>query len=141
MTEVPLELYRERYPELKTLDAYYGAPDVEPIVGDAFNGVPPEGNVIANNVCFGDWLDITWHAKRELFDIRDNCVAKSMDEIGGPETGFRLPEDFPAWDKGFQPIPFEKIGLQPDADRRRLEQNAFPVETAQGHRWLGMFIK
>ncbi len=120
LQDIPLSLYRERYPEMKSLDAWYGPPDGDAITGDAFTGVPPEGNVIAHNVCIGDWLDITWHAKEELFDIRDNYVADDMTQVGGPETGFKLPEESPAWEKGFQPIPFDKIGLQPNEDRQRL---------------------
>ncbi len=50
LNSVPLDLYRKRYPEMKTLDAYYGSPGGAAIAGDAFTGVPPEGNVIAHNV-------------------------------------------------------------------------------------------
>lgn len=122
LADVPLDLYRQRYPEMKTLDACYGAPDGAPIVGDAFKGVPPEGNRILRNVCVGDWLEIGWHAQRELFDVRDNYVTRDMAQVGGPESGFRIPKDSPAWEKGFKPIPFQKIGLQDNKDRRRLAQ-------------------
>lgn len=120
LADVPLDLYRERYPEMKSLDAWYGPPDGDPITGDAFTGVPPEGNRILRNVCAGDWLEIGWHADRKLFDVRDNYVTKDLAHTGGPETGFRIPKDSPAWKTGFQPIPFKKIGLQDDQDRRRL---------------------
>lgn len=120
LQDIPLDLYRERYPELKTLDAHYGAPDGEPILGDNFKGVPPEGNRILHNVCVGDWLEIAWHAKEDLFDVRDNYVTDDLRQVGGPETGFPIPEDSPAWAAGFQAIPFEHIGLQPDEDRQRL---------------------
>jgi len=120
LNAVPLELYRERYPELKTLDAYYGPPGGEPIVGDAFTGIPPEGNVIARNVCIGAWKEITWHADKKTFDIQDNFVTDDMGQVGGPKTGFKLPADSPAWENGFKPIPFDEIGLRPDADRERL---------------------
>lgn len=128
LLDVPLDLYRERYPELKSLDAHYGPPGGAPIEGEAFQGVPAEGNVIARNVCIGDWLKLIWHAEEKHFDIRDNFVTDDLAHAGGPETGFRLPEDSPAWETGFQPIPFEKIGLQSDPDRQRLERLRNPGE-------------
>lgn len=120
LKSVPLDLYRERYPEMKTLDAYYGTPEGDPIVGDAFKGIPPEGNVIARNVCVGDWKEITWRADESIFDIRDNFVTADLTHTGGSETGFQLPEHSPAWDTGFKPIPFDRIGLREDSDRQRL---------------------
>jgi hypothetical protein len=120
--EVPLDLYRERYPALKSLDAYYGEPGGEPILGDAFTGIPPEGNVIARNVCAGDWIKMFWHADEAMFDIRDNVVLDDPAQIGGPETGFHLPENSPAWEMGFEPIPFRKIGLYLDEDRTSLPE-------------------
>jgi hypothetical protein len=35
---------------------------------------------------------------------------------------FRIPPDSPVWKTGFQPIPFEQIGLQRDPLRQELEQ-------------------
>ncbi len=122
LNAVPLNLYRERYPEMKTLDAYYGIPGGDPIVGDAFTGIPPEGNVIARNVCLGDWTQIAWQADERLFQIHDNYVINDRKQIGGPETGFPLSKDSPAWEMGFKPIPFDRIGLQENEDRRRLEK-------------------
>jgi hypothetical protein len=121
---VPLDLYRQRYPELKTLDAYYGPPSGAPIIGDAFTGIPPEGNVIARNVCIGKWKEITWHAEEKLFDIRDNFVMKDRKQAGNPKTGFKLPKNSPAWEMGFKCIPFEQIGLQKSADRKHLRRDA-----------------
>ncbi|MBN2329463.1 MAG: right-handed parallel beta-helix repeat-containing protein [Candidatus Omnitrophica bacterium] len=121
LNSVPLDIYRERYPELKTLDAYYGSPGGDPIVGGAFTGVPPEGNVIARNVCLGDWIEIGWHADKKLFDIHDNFVTNDQKQVSSPETGFHLSKDSPAWEMGFKPIPFDRIGLQENEDRRRLE--------------------
>jgi hypothetical protein len=117
---VPAGLYRERYPALKTLDAYYGPPGGNPIVGADFKGIPPEGNVIARNVCIGKWKEITWHAEEGLFDIRDNFVTTAPKQAGGPQTGFRLPRNSPAWENGFKPIPFDEIGLYSDRYRKRL---------------------
>jgi hypothetical protein len=118
--EMPQDLYRERYPAIKTLDAYYGAPGAPQLIGETFKGIPPEGNVVARNVCFGKWKDIAWHADEKLFDIRDNYVTEDMAGVSGPEKGFELPQDSPAWKTGFSPIPFKEIGLYPDEDRTRL---------------------
>ncbi len=120
LAAVPSALYRERYPTLRSLDTWYGSPDGPAIVGAAFKGVPPENNVIARNVCVGKWLDLGWHARAEMFDVRDNFVTSRTNQIATPARGFRLPKDSPAWKLGFQPIPFDQIGPRPDADRRRL---------------------
>ncbi len=120
LNSVPLDLYRKRYPEMKTLDAYYGSPGGAAIAGYAFTGVPPEGNVIAHNVCMGDWIDITWHAQETLFDIHGNFVTNDRKQIGEPKTGFQLPKDSPAWETGFKPIPFDRIGLQECEERNQL---------------------
>jgi hypothetical protein len=119
---VPAALYRNRYPELSSLDAYYGPPGGPAIVGAAFHGVPPEGNVIARNVCLGKWLETGWHAKPESFDVRANFVTQDPAQIAAPAEGFRLPKNSPAWKLGFVAIPFDRIGPQPDDDRERLER-------------------
>jgi hypothetical protein len=120
LAAVPSALYRERYPALKSLDAYYGPPNGPAIAGAAFKGVPPAGNVIARNVCVGKWLDLGWHAKSEMFEVQDNFVTTDRKQVGVAVDGFRLPKDSPAWKLGFQPIPFDQIGPRPDADRKRL---------------------
>jgi hypothetical protein len=121
LDSIPLELYRQKYPEMKTLDKYYGAPGEEPKTGDVFNGIPPEGNKIIKNVCIGNWSDITWHADSAIFDIRDNFVTKDRDQAGNPANGFRLPINSPALKMGFEQIPFDKIGIQSDNDRKQPE--------------------
>ena len=120
LAAVPSALYRERYPALKSLDAFYGPPVGPAIVGAGFKGVPPEGNVIARNVCVGKWLDVGWHGKLEMFDVRDNFV--TTNQVASPADDFKLPRDSPAWKHGFQPIRFDQIGPRPDADRKRLAQ-------------------
>jgi hypothetical protein len=121
LAAVPAGLYRERYPAMKSLDAYYGSPDGPAIVGAAFKGVPPDGNVLAHNVCVGKWLDVGWHGKLEMFDVRDNFV--TTDRIASPADGFRLSSDSPAWKHGFKPIPFGQIGPRLDADRNAIKGN------------------
>ena len=120
LAAVPQPLYRERYPALLSLDRWYGPPGGPAITGTAFQGVPAGDNVIARNVCFGKWLDVAWHAKPEDLQVRDNyVVAESKPAPAGP-PGFRLPPDSPAFKLGFQAIPFDQVGLRPDADRQRL---------------------
>jgi hypothetical protein len=120
LTEVPLALYRERYPELKSLDRYYGPPEGPAITGDAFKGVPPEGNVIKRNIAVGKWLELGWHAKSEHVDVRHNLVVADPKFVAADKQDFRLRRNSPAFKLGFQAIPFEKIGLRHDADRKRL---------------------
>ena len=122
LAAVPAVLYRERYPALKSLDAYYGPPGGPGIVGAAFKGVPPEGNVIVRNVCVGKWFDVGWHGKPGMFDVRDNFVTTDPKQVGVAADGFRLPRDSPAWKHGFQPIPFDQIGPRPDADRDSIKK-------------------
>jgi hypothetical protein len=122
LAAMPSALYRERYPALKSLDAWYGPPGGPAIVGAAFKGVPPEQNVIARNVCVGKWLDVGWHGKAEMFEVRDNFVTTDPRQAAAAADGFRLPKDSPAWRLGFQPIPFDQIGPRPNADRKRLAQ-------------------
>lgn len=117
---MPPDLYRQRYPELKTLDAYYGSPGSDPITGELFKGVPPEGNVITHNVCFGKWLEISWNAKKELFQLDDNYTSENFNGIGNPDNHFQIPNDSPVWKTGFQPIPIGQIGLQLNKDRQSI---------------------
>ena len=120
LAAVPAGLYRERYPAMKSLDAFYGPPGGPAITGDAFVGVPPEGNSIVRNVCYGKWFDTGWHAKQENFEVRDNFTAQDPNVVVSNAGRFKLPKDSPAWKLGFRPIPFEQIGLRNDATRRRL---------------------
>ncbi len=126
LTEVPLALYRQRYPEMKSLDRYYGPPDGPAIAGDAFKGVPPEGNLIARNVCDGKWLEAGWHATAGILRLENNLTnaAASLAVAPGDQsrvTDFALKKDSPAWALGFRPIPLEQIGLHDDELRRALK--------------------
>ena len=118
LKEVPANLYRERYPAIKTLDRYYGKPGDKPITGKDFKGIPPEGNVIVTNVCFGPWKEITEFADEKIFDIRNNYITDDLNKVGTPETGFIIPPDSPVWATGFKPIPFSEIGLYSDHYRK-----------------------
>jgi Right handed beta helix region len=119
LAAVPLELYRQRYPELKSLDTWYGAPGQPALAGKAFQGVPPEGNVISRNVCVGKWLEAGWQAKPESLDVRDNLVVTDLRQVGSSAEGFKISKDSPAWKLGFKPIPFDEIGLIDASHRKR----------------------
>lgn len=125
LAEVPLDLYRARYPELKALDRYYGPPNSPAITGEAFKGIPPEGNVLARNVCVGKWLEVGWHAKPEMLRIENNLtnaatsLARTITDQSTARD-FVLKRDSAAFALGFQPIPVERIGLRDDALRQEL---------------------
>jgi hypothetical protein len=126
LTEVPLGLYRERYPDMKLLDKYYGPPEGPSITGKAFTGVPPENNVIARNVCVGKWLEAGWHAQLEMLRLESNVTVTASSITGvksdsSRATDFELNKDSPAWDSGFKRIPVEQIGLYGDELRRELK--------------------
>ncbi len=105
---MPQELYRSRYPAISDLDRYYATT----------NGVPPENNVVARNVCFGKWLEAGWHSKPEILKMQNNFVTNQVPAAMSEQMEFRLAKDSPAWRDGFQPIPFEQIGLRTDEYRK-----------------------
>jgi len=115
LTKVPLPLYRERYPAMESLDAFYGPPDGPTIVGDAFKGVPPENNVVARNVCVGKWLNVYWHAALPMLRLESNLTNANPRFVREPSDqarakDFGLQPDSPAWPLGFEQIPVEQIG-------------------------------
>ncbi len=120
LAAMPAALYRERYPAMKDLDRYYGPPEGPAITGDAFIGVPPTNNVVAQNICLGKWLSVNWHAKTNMLALRDNHVGQDPGFVAPDKLDFRLKPDAPALPAGFQPIPFEKIGLVDDEYRHDL---------------------
>jgi hypothetical protein len=129
LQEVPLALYRERYPALKTLDAYYGPPDGPAIAGAAFKGVPPENNVVARNICVGKWLKEYWHAAPGTLRLENNLPDAAASFVHTPTNpvcakDFALRPDSPAWKLGFQEIPLDRIGLYQDELRASLQGRA-----------------
>lgn len=121
LAAVPAALYRERYPEIRALDAFYGPPGGPALTGTAFTGIPAENNRIARNVCVGKWLELGWHASAAGFTVTNNYVTTNRLAVGSAAEGFPLPRQSPAWKLGFKPIPFDQIGPRRDADRRHLE--------------------
>ena len=120
MATVPSALYRERYPALKSLDAYYGPPQGPSIQGTAFKGIPAEANVITRNVCVGKWFEAGWHATTNQFDLRNNYVTSDSKQVGPAADGFPIAAESPAWKTGFSPVPFDQIGIRQNSDRARL---------------------
>ncbi|MHB9024713.1 MAG: right-handed parallel beta-helix repeat-containing protein [Armatimonadota bacterium] len=97
--------YSTRYPKLLELEPYYARAER--------TGIPPEGNVVARNVCRGGkWLDIYWHAKPEIVDIRDNLTDADPHFVDASKENFQLKDDSPAYARGFKRIPVEQIGLK-----------------------------
>jgi hypothetical protein len=125
LAAVPQDLYRRRYPAVADLDRYYAKRD----------GVPPENNIAARNVCAGKWLEIGWHAKPEWLKLENNYVGADPGFVAPDKLDFRLKPDSPAWGVGFQPIPVERIGIQ--ADKPRPPQPTVPRAADSRRRHLG----
>ena len=115
LAKVPLPLYRESYPALKSLDRFYGSPADPTSQGEAFKGIPPENNLVARNICVGKWLKVYWHATEQMLALENNLTnaasafAKPINDKS-PATDFQLSPDSPAWKLGFQQIPLDQIG-------------------------------
>ncbi len=92
--------YAERYPRLADLEKYY----------ERDEGVPPEGNVVARNICVGEWLSIHWHAQPQMVEVRANLVDQDPRFVDAEAMNFQLREDSPAWELGFERIPLGQIG-------------------------------
>ncbi len=94
--------YSTRYPQLADLVPYYA--------GD--EGVPPGNIVVEHNICVrSQLLKITWGgANQGMVDSRDNLVDTDPLFVDPAAGDFRLKMDSPAYEHGFKPIPFEKIG-------------------------------
>ncbi len=124
----PLDLYRARYPALKGLDAWYGPPAGPAIEGRAFRGVPPEGNIVARNICVGKWLDVGWRAQPEMLRVENNLTNADPGFAAAPAeparpADFDLKPDSSAWKLGFEKIPLADIGLRQDELRAALPRD------------------
>ena len=105
--------YSVRYPELAQLDRYYRAG----------KGIPPEGNAVVRNISRGGkWLQIHWHAEPEMVNVGDNLANQDPHFVDEAGMDFRLRDDSPAYQVGFERIPIEKIGLYVDEYRSKLSE-------------------
>ena len=126
LAEVPLALYRQRYPEMKSLDRFYGPPEGPAITSEAFKGLPADDNVVARNVCVGKWVEVGWHATANTLRLENNLTNAAPSLVALPNdqsraTDFALKKNSPAWALGFQRIPVEQIGLREDELRSALK--------------------
>jgi hypothetical protein len=123
---VPAALYRERYPDIRSLDPYYPPRDSKDQKNPVFKGIPPEGNVVAGNICVGPWLNLTWHALPEWIQIENN-VTNHPNTFIRPLPSLPRPCDFQVsagvLEKIGKPtsIPCDQIGLQATDLRRLVE--------------------
>ena len=125
LAEVPSELYRQRYPELKSLDADYGPPGGPALTGEAFRGVPPTGNQVKGNLNVGRWMDVGWNATPHDVLVQGNLLSEDPGFIRTPgspvrATDFALRDEASALKAGFPILPLEQIGPQEEGWRRRL---------------------
>lgn len=97
------DLWRTRYPELATIL------DNDPAA--------PKGNVVTRNVSFGGRWEEIEDVARPYVTMTDNLVDKDPLFEEKPPNSFRLCSNSPAYEIGFKPIPFERIGLVVDAYR------------------------
>jgi len=102
-------LWSKRYPRL------VGIVDDDPPA--------PKGNLIARNVFYQckPWDDI-FKVARPFAQVENNLIDVDPEFVDAAHLNFRLKPDSPVYKKipGFQPIPFEKIGLFEDEYRKSL---------------------
>lgn len=96
--------YSTRYPELAWLVDYYRDSENQP-------GVGPEGTRVVHNICVGKWLEIHWHATTDMVEVRDNLIDADPHFVDAANLNFQLRDDSPAYELGFEWIPFGEIGL------------------------------
>src|SRR5262249_29903828 len=102
---------------LAALERYYA--------GDA--GVPPEGNVVAHNVCVkGTWLSVGWNAREDMLRMEANYVGADPGFVNPAALDFRIRADAALWKTGFREIPAAEIGLRDSEDRRGLKELRTP---------------
>ncbi len=118
--------FSTRYPKLLTLL------DDEP--------KKPKGNIVRRNIFWqgagenirrvsgnapvtDTWWDDIAPSIRSLVTLDDNLINEDPKFVNERAADFRLRDDSPAWQHGFQKLPIEKIGVYQHADRA-----SWPVE-------------
>lgn len=87
----------------------------------------PKGNVVARNICWQGAWEVMEPKARPYLTVEANFVDADPRFSGQPPADFQLAADSPALALGFQPIPFEKIGLQVEEHRPSLPADAGPT--------------
>ncbi|GMW03833.1 MAG: hypothetical protein AMXMBFR84_49670 [Candidatus Hydrogenedentota bacterium] len=106
--------YSTRYPELVNI----------------LNDEPtlPKGNKIVRNISVGGkWLDLYDNLKEDIALFDSNMVDQDPHFVDMANGDFRLRDDSPAYQSGFKPIPYERIGLIQDEFHTRAPEKPFPV--------------
>ncbi len=83
----------------------------------------PMGNRIERNICMGPapWIDAPPYLVTDgILTLKDNFAEGDPGFMNAEGGDFRLRPDAPAAAIGFEPIPFERIGLYKDAARQTL---------------------
>lgn len=74
------------------------------------------------NICVGgQWLHVSWCAEPDELELSHNLVDVDpgfASQERNSMRDFHLKSDSPAFKLGFQPIPWERIGLQVDEYRK-----------------------
>jgi len=90
--------YSEAYPNLATIL------ENEP--------AKPLGNIVRRNVSVGgEWLNLQG-VDEEWVTFKDNWVGADPGFVNPDEGDYRFKEDSPVGDIGFEPIPYDRIGLE-----------------------------
>ena len=79
----------------------------------------PKGNLIIRNIFVGEtWNNIHEQARTYIL-LKDNLVDKDPLFLAKPPESFLLCRDSPAYELGFKPIPFDKIGLHRETSQKK----------------------
>lgn len=73
----------------------------------------PKGNVIARNIIIGEGWDAIFDEAKPYVTFVDNLINVEVGMADPAAGDFTLADDSPAWALGFEPIPYDAIGLRP----------------------------
>lgn len=97
------EPWRSRYPELVT------------ILQD--DPMAPKNLLVTRNICVGGKWDTIENKAQPGVTFKDNLLNQDPLFVDAKKHNYNLKPNSPAWKLGFQPIPFDKIGLYKDPMR------------------------
>jgi hypothetical protein len=76
----------------------------------------PTGNRVIRNIFVGEGWDDIHPAARTYILLEDNVTDEDSPFVAAPPSSFQLRGNASALALGFQPIPFEAMGLYPEKD-------------------------